>query len=65
MQVCLADKHSEEVLDPAVGEQLMRHALRLVALAPDNPASHEIMCYAVLRCQAKDGSVGVIREAAK
>ena len=55
----------EKGLEPALVEKLTRHAKRLIALAPDNPASHEIMSLVVLRRQNRAESIDVILEATR
>lgn len=55
----------EEELEPAVIKQMSRHADRLIALQPDNPASHEIMAYVVLIQQSQAASIDNILQAAK
>ena len=55
----------EEDVEHAVMEQMSRHADRLIALAPDNPASHEIKAYVVLSQQTHAASVGLVLQAAK
>lgn len=55
----------EKGLEPALVENLTRHAKRLIALAPDNPASHEIMALVVLRRQTRAESDDIILEAIK
>ena len=53
-------------MDNKMAKQLLRHAKRLVTLAPCNPASYDILSSVLLQQQTKDSSPSmVIKKAAR